>query len=69
MKTPMQSPLPKFTQKKLFALTFVIINCRKLKWHQDQAHEEDEQGTIHELPQSAGGTSKTTAKGLREHVK
>lgn len=59
----------KFTQKGLFALTFLIINFRKLKWHQDQVHKEDKQGTMHQLPQSAGETSKTTATGLRERVK
>lgn len=69
MKTGTQSLMTKFTQKKLFALTFLISNCRKLKWHQDQAHKEDEQGTVHQLPHSAGGTSKTAVKGLREHVK
>lgn len=28
-----------------------------------------EQGAVHQLPQSAEGTSKTTATGLRECVK
>lgn len=61
MKTDMQSTLTKFTQKKILALTFLINNFRKLKWHQEQAHKEDNQGTVHRLPQTVGGTSKQQA--------
>lgn len=41
IKTDKQSHLTKFTSEKPFAVTFLVINCRKLKWHQDGAHEED----------------------------
>lgn len=41
IKGDKQSRLTKFTHEKLFAVAFLLINFRKLKWHQDQASEED----------------------------
>lgn len=41
IKTDKQSHLTDFAHEKLFAVTFLVISFRKLKWHQDQAHEED----------------------------
>lgn len=34
-------PWLNWLRKKLFASTFLVINFRKLKWHQYQAHKED----------------------------
>lgn len=41
VKAHTQSRLTKFTHEKLFAVVFLLINFRKLKWHQGQASEED----------------------------
>lgn len=60
IKTDRQSHLTKFTYEKLLAIAFLVMNFRKLKWHQDRAHEED--GTRY----SASATSECR-RNIKDH--
>lgn len=41
IKINKQSHLTKFAREKLFAVTFLVVNFKKLKWYQDWARKED----------------------------